>query len=168
MKKLGIGIAAAVAVLVAGGATTGYLVGNNIEQGFATAAKEWSKQPLTVKVVSYDRGLLSSKAQTEWTVASGSDTLRFVAKHDISHGPLPRGHAAEVVSTFLLNDDASPEWKAAYKDQAPLVWRSTVGWSQASKHEITSPAFRPRCAALLFGATSTITSPAAFFSSPYF
>ena len=141
MKKLGIGIAAAVAIVVVGGLGTSYVMGGKVQEGFEATAKEWSKQPLTVKVVSYERGLLSSKAQTEWTVASGSDTLRFVAKHDISHGPLPHGHAAEVVSTFLLNDDASPEWKAAYKDQAPLVWRSTVGWSQASKHEITSPAF---------------------------
>lgn len=141
MKKLGIGIAAAVAVLVAGGATTGYLVGNNIEQGFATAAKEWSKPPLLVQVQDYQKGIFSSTAQTLWTVDTGEEKLQFTAQHDISHGPLPLAHLAEIVSTFAINPDAPPEWVVAFKDKAPLVWKSKLGWSKNTQNEVTSPAF---------------------------
>ncbi|WP_423935998.1 YdgA family protein [Comamonas sp. 23] len=141
MKKLGIGIAAAVAVLAAGGATTGYLVGNNIEQGFATAAKEWSKPPLLVQVQDYQKGIFSSTAQTLWTVDTGEEKLQFTALHAISHGPLPIAHLAEIVSTFAINPDAPPEWVVAFKDKAPLVWKSKVGWSKNTQNEVTSPAF---------------------------
>ena len=141
MKKLGIGIAAAVAVLAAGGATTGYLVGNNIEQGFATAAKEWSKPPLLVQVQDYQKGIFSSTAQTLWTVDTGEEKLQFTAQHAISHGPLPIAHLAEIVSTFAINPDAPPEWVVAFKDKAPLVWKSKVGWSKNTQNEVTSPAF---------------------------
>lgn len=141
MKKLGIGIAAAVAVLAAGGATTGYLVGNNIEQGFATAAKEWSKPPLLVQVQDYQKGIFSSTAQTLWTVDTGEEKLQFTAQHAISHGPLPIAHLAEIVSTFAINPDAPPEWVVAFKDKAPLVWKSKVGWSKSTQNEVTSPAF---------------------------
>lgn len=141
MKKLGIGIAAAVAVLVAGGAATGYMVGNNIEQGFATAAKEWSKPPLLVQVQDYQKGIFSSTAQTLWTVDTGEEKLQFTAQHAISHGPLPLAHLAEIVSTFAINPDAPPEWVVAFKDKAPLVWKSKLGWSKNTQNEVTSPAF---------------------------
>ncbi len=141
MKKLGIGIATAVAVLAAGGATTGYLVGNNIEQGFATAAKEWSKPPLLVQVQDYQKGIFSSTAQTLWTVDTGEEKLQFTAQHAISHGPLPIAHLAEIVSTFAINPDAPPEWVVAFKDKAPLVWKSKVGWSKNTQNEVASPAF---------------------------
>ncbi|WP_312409643.1 YdgA family protein [Comamonas sp.] len=141
MKKLGIGIAAAVAVLAAGGATTGYLVGNRIEEGFATAAKEWSKPPLLVQVQDYQKGIFSSTAHTLWTVDTGEEKLQFTAQHDISHGPLPIAHLAEIVSTFAINPDAPPEWVVAFKDKAPLVWKSKVGWSKSTQNEVTSPAF---------------------------
>ena len=141
MKKLGIGIAAAVAVLVAGGAATGYIVGNNIEAGLATAAKEWSKPPLLVEVKGYQKGIFSSTAQTLWTVDTGEEKLQFTAQHDISHGPLPLAHLAEIVSTFAINPDAPPEWVVAFKDKAPLVWKSKLGWSKNTQNEVTSPAF---------------------------
>lgn len=141
MKKLGIGIAAAAALLVAGGSATGYIVGNNIEAGFATAAKEWSKPPLLVQVQNYQKGIFSSTAQTLWTVDTGEEKLQFTAQHDISHGPLPIAHLAEIVSTFAINPDAPPEWVVAFKDKAPLVWKSKVGWSKNTQNEVTSPAF---------------------------
>lgn len=141
MKKLGIGIAAAVAVLVAGGAATGYIVGNNIEAGFATAANEWSKPPLLVQVQDYQKGIFSSTAQTLWTVDTGEEKLQFTAQHAINHGPLPIAHLAEIVSTFAISPDAPPEWVVAFKDKAPLVWKSKVGWSKNTQNEVTSPAF---------------------------
>ena len=64
MKKLGIGIAAAVAVLLAGSAVTSYVMGGKVQEGFESTAKEWSKPPLMVQVQSYERGLFTSTAYT--------------------------------------------------------------------------------------------------------
>lgn len=127
MKKLGIGIAAAVAVLVAGGAATGYMVGNNIEQGFATAAKEWSKPPLLVQVQDYQKGIFSSTAQTLWTVDTGEEKLQFTAQHAISHGPLPLAHLAEIVSTFAINPDAPPSGWWPSRTRRP--WSGRASWA---------------------------------------
>lgn len=140
MKKLGIGIAAAVAALVVGGATTSYVMGGKLQEGFESTAKDWSKPPLGIEVQSYERGLFSSTAKTLWTVNTGDEQVQFTARHEMKHGPWPRGHAAEIATTFAINADAPPEWVTAYKDKAPLVWNATVGWSKKSQHNIASPA----------------------------
>lgn len=140
MKKLGIGIAAAVAVLLAGSVATSYVMGGKVQEGFESTAKEWSKPPLTVQVQSYERGLFTSTAKTLWTVNTGEEQLSFTASHDISHGPWPRGHAAEIASRFAWNDDAPPELLSLYKDKSPLEWNTQVGWTHTSKHQMSSPA----------------------------
>ena len=139
MKKLGIGIAAAVAVLLAGGAATSYVMGGKVQDGFEATAKEWSKAPLTVQVQSYDRGLFTSTAKTQWTVDMGDEPVRFTATHAISHGPWPRGHMAEIATRFAVSDDAPPELVSLYKDKSPLEWTAKVGWSKTSQHQLVSP-----------------------------
>lgn len=140
MKKTGIAIAAAAAALLAAGAATSYVMGGKVQAGLERTAEEWSQPPLAIQVQSYERGWFSSTATTLWTVTTGDEPLQFTAQHAIQHGPWPRLHAAEILSTFAVNDDAPPEWVTAYKGKAPLVWRATVGWTQTSQHVLASPA----------------------------
>ncbi|MFG5775532.1 YdgA family protein [Comamonas sp. J-3] len=140
MKKLGIGIAAAVVVLLAGGAGTSYVMGGKVQEGFEATAKDWSKPPLAIQVQSYERGLFSSTAKTMWTVNTGDEQLQFTATHAISHGPWPRGHAAEIATRFAFSPDAPPELISLYKDKTPLKWNTQVGWGKTSQHQLSSPA----------------------------
>ncbi len=140
MTKLGMGIAAAVAMLLAGSMATSYVVGGKVQEGLSATAKDWSKPPLAIEVQSYERGLFTSTATTLWTIDMGDEPVQFTAQHAIHHGPWPRGHATEITSTFAIDSDAPPEWVTAYKDKAPLVWTATVGWGKSSQHAMRSPA----------------------------
>ncbi len=144
MNKWGIGVSAAIAALLAGGALTSYVMGGKVQSGLEATAQEWSKPPLTVQVQRYERGLFSSTAQTLWTLNTGEEILTFTADHAISHGPWPRGHAAEIDTHFAISPDAPPELVSLYKDQSPLAWKTTIGWTQSSHHSLTSPAVEGR------------------------
>ena len=144
MNKWGIGVSAAVAALLAGGALTCYVMGGKVQSGLEATAQEWSKPPLTVQVQRYERGLFSSTAQTLWTLNTGEEILTFTANHAISHGPWPRGHAAEIDTHFAISPDAPPELVSLYKDQSPLAWKTTIGWTQSSHHTLASPAVEGR------------------------
>ena len=144
MGKWGIGIAAVAGVVVVGGLGTSYYMGTRVQNGFEefTQAVNQGNKLITVKTLSYQRGLFSSTAQTEWTVVSRrGDQLTFKADHDISHGPLPRGHAVEVDTKFLLNDEVDPGLKAALNGKPPLTWHTNVGWSKQMSNTLTSPEF---------------------------
>ena len=140
MNKRGMGIAAAVAVLLAAGAGTSYVMGGKIQEGFESTSQSWSKPPLKIEVQSYERGLFSSTAKTLWTVNMGEEQVRFTAEHAIKHGPWPRGHAAEVATRFVVNADAPPELVSLYKDKVPLEWNTQIAWSKKSQHQLSSPA----------------------------
>lgn len=140
MKKTGIAIAA-MAMLLAASVTTSYVVGGKLQEGLLQSAPTWNKPPLAMEVLGYERGLFTSTAQTQWTLSTGDDQVQFTAQHTIWHGPWPRGHAAEITSTFAVDSNAPPAWITAYKNKAPLVWHTTLGWGKRSRHTLTSPAF---------------------------
>ena len=176
MSKAGIGLAVA-AVAVVGALGTSYYMGSRVQHGFeefASTLQQGNKQ-LRVKIISYERGLFSSTAQTEWTLASRSAQWSFKANHRISHGPMPRGHAAEIDTDFLLNDDADPGLKTALAGKAPLSAHTVVNWNQSADGTLNSPAFTAQLknatydwggmtAALSMGAHSTAIKGKAEFA----
>lgn len=94
---------------VAGALATSYYVGGRIEQAIEQTADSWAEgSGVTVQVMDYERGIISSKATTLWSIATEDDTYEITAKHDILHGPWPMGKAAKVVSRFLLPEGTDP------------------------------------------------------------
>lgn len=139
-KKAGAGIAIAAVVVAAGVVGTSSYMGGKLEQGFQDAAAQWSRDGLKIQVLSYERGTFSSTAKTVWTYEKGEDEpLQFTADHQISHGPLPRGHAAEVHTLFHLPDNAGDELRAALNGRAPVELTTKVGWTRSTSNLMTSP-----------------------------
>lgn len=143
-KKIGVGIAAAAAVLVTGALGTSYYMGGKLQQEFTQAASQWSHDDLTIQLTSYERGAFSSSAKTVWTVDQDGDPVQFTAEHKISHGPLPMGDAAQINTLFHLPDDADPELKAALKGRAPVQLLTKVGWGRSTTNLMTSPPVKAR------------------------
>jgi len=164
MKKQWVAGMAAAAVVVATGAMgTSYVVGRQIEAGFQDTATHWSSEGLSIEVVQYERGLLHSSAETLWTYVAVRDTaedeavgtdeedgdnptaathepVQFKATHQISHGPWPWGHAAQLQSRFVPVAGTQPQLVAALQGRPALQWDTTVGWGRSSRHVATSPA----------------------------
>ena len=141
MSKLGIGLAAAAGVVVVGVLGTSYMIGGKIQDGFTEGVSRMSSKPLSIELNSYERGLFSSTAQTTWTFGGGEEPKRFKATHKISHGPLPKGHMAEVDTKFALNEGADEDLVKALNGRSPLLWNTQVGWNKSSTHSLTSPEF---------------------------
>lgn len=142
MKKLAIGVLSAGALAVAGGLTTSYYIGGKIQEALEQTADVWSSEDgFTVRVLEYDRGLLSSRAQTLWSFASEEDVYDITVTHDILHGPWPMGKAAKVVSQFLLPEDSDPQLLEALRNRAALEWVTTANWSGGTAHTLFSPNF---------------------------
>ncbi|MBV8250258.1 MAG: YdgA family protein [Comamonas sp.] len=139
-KKVGIGIAAAAAIVVAGALGTSYYMGGKLQQGFTEGAAKWSQDGLKVQITSYERGAFSSTAKTVWTLERGDEPLQFTAEHQISHGPLPLGHAAEIHTRFNLPDDTDAAVKTALNGRSPLEVETKLGWNRSSSNVMTSPA----------------------------
>ncbi|MDH1335649.1 YdgA family protein [Comamonas thiooxydans] len=139
-KKAGAGIAAAIAVIVAGTLGTSYYMGGKLQQSFTEGLDKWNEHGVKIQVTSYDRGAFSSTAKTVWTLDSGDEPVQFTAEHKISHGPLPLGHAAEIHTSFNLPEDADPALKTALNGRSPLEVDTKVGWGRSSSNVMTSPA----------------------------
>ena len=139
-KKAGIGIAAAVAVVVAGALGTSYYMGGKLQQRFTEGLAKGSDYGVKVQITSYERGAFSSTAKTVWTLENDDEPTQFTAEHKISHGPLPLGHAAEIHTRFNLPDDVEPALKAALDGRSPLEVATKVGWGRSSSNVMTSPA----------------------------
>lgn len=138
-KKIGIGIAVAAVVVVAGAVGTSYVMGGKLEDGFKDSAVQLSRHNIKVEVTSYERGTFSSHAKTLWTMEQGGDPLQFTAEHDISHGPLPRGHAAEIHTVFSLPNGSREDLVAALNGRAPVELTTAVGWGWGTSNVMTSP-----------------------------
>lgn len=142
MKKLAIGVLSACALAVAGGLATSYYIGGKVQESIEHTADTWSSEDgFTVRVLDYQRGLLSSKAQTLWSFSSEDEPYDITVTHDILHGPWPMGKAAKVVSQFLLPDDSDPLLLEALQKRAPLEWTVTADWSGETVHTMFSPNF---------------------------
>lgn len=139
-KKAGAGIAAAIAVIVAGTLGTSYYMGTKLQQSFTEGLAKGEEHGVKIQIASYERGAFSSTAKTIWTLNNSSDPVQFTAEHKINHGPLPMGHAAEIHTRFNLPDDTDPALKTALNGRSPLEVETKVGWSRASTSVMTSPA----------------------------
>lgn len=138
-KKAGIGIAAAVAVVVAGALGTSYYMGAKLQQDFSEAIAKGNEQGVKIQITNYERGAFSSTAKTVWTLEGSEEPTQFTAEHKISHGPLPLGHAAEIHTSFNLPDDADPVLKTALNGRSPLEIETKLGWGRSSSSVMTSP-----------------------------
>lgn len=143
-KKVGIGIAAAAVVVVAGALGTSYYMGGKLEQEFTANLPKLNMNGVTVKVVSYERGAFSSTAKTSWTMEGADEPVQFMADHRISHGPLPMGHAAQIHTSFQLPADADEALKTALNGRSPLEVDTKLGWGRSSSSVMTSPAVTAR------------------------
>lgn len=143
MKKLAIGAVSVGVLAVAGALATSYYVGGRIEQAIVQTADSWAEgSGVTVQVMDYERGIISSKATTLWSIATEDDTYEITAKHDILHGPWPMGKAAKVVSRFLLPEGTDPALVKALEQRAPLEWTALADWSGATSNHLVSPSFK--------------------------
>ena len=70
------------------------------------------------------------------TATVAQNTL--TAAHDIWHGPLPWGAAAQIGTSFDLPPDADAKLKTAFNGKAPLHVSSRMGWLKSAKHQITA------------------------------
>lgn len=142
MKKLAIGVLSAGALAVAGGLGLSYYMGGQIQQALENTANTWSSEDgFTVRVLEYERGITSSRAQTLWSFATGEDTYDLTVTHDIVHGPWPHGKAAQIVSRFVLPPDSEPQLIEALQQKAPLEWTTTASWTGETAHTLYSPHF---------------------------
>ena len=142
MKKLAMGVLCAGALAIAGALGTSYYTGGRIQQAFEQTADTWSSEDgFAVRVLEYQRGLVTAHAQTLWSFADAENTYDIVVTHDIVHGPWPLGRAGKVVSRFVLPEDSEPELVEALQDRAPLEWVTLVGWQGNTTHAMTSPHF---------------------------
>ena len=62
----------------------------------------------------------------------------LTAAHDIWHGPLPWGAAAQIGTSFDLPPDADAKLKTAFNGKAPLHISTRMGWLKSAKHQITA------------------------------
>jgi hypothetical protein len=71
-RKAGAGIAAAIAVIVAGTLGTSYYMGGKLQQSFTEGLDKWSEHGVKIQVTSYDRGafLPLPKRYGRWTAAT--------------------------------------------------------------------------------------------------
>ena len=142
MKKLAIGVLSVGALAVAGALTISYHVGERIQQEFENTAQAWSSDnAFNVRVLEYQRGIVSSHAITMWSFVGEEDSYDIVATHDMVHGPWPMGQAAEITTRFQLPDSGEPELAQALDGRAPLQWTITADWQGATQHALASPDF---------------------------
>lgn len=159
MNKLGAGLGLAAVLIGVAVVGTGYVVGGKIEQQIQQSSSSWSRQGMHIQLVSYERGILHSRAETLWTL-EGSPSRRDLeavedgqidkpvhggpillkAIHQITHGPWPAGRAAQIQTQFFLQSGSSPELRAALKDQPALNWDIQVNWNHSSNHTANAPA----------------------------
>ena len=145
MKKsswaVGLGIAAV--VVVAGVLGTSYYMGGKLENEFkAQIDRLNSEQANQVTVVSYERGLFTSTAQTQWSMQPWGIPGHAKVDHQITHGPLPAGSAAQVHSQVRIdsgNADTNQELLAALHGRPFMDVVSTFDWGSNSSHQLTSP-----------------------------
>lgn len=143
MKKLAVGVIGAGALAVAGALGTSYYMGEHIQQTMTQMTEAWASDGgLTVRLLDYDRGLLTSHATTLWSIASEEENYDITVVHNIVHGPWPMGKAAKVVSRFLLPPDSEAALLQALQQRAPLEWTTTASWSGTTAHHVTSPNFQ--------------------------
>lgn len=130
-------IGVAVAAVVGGS----YVVGGSVETGFKANVAAMNSGGLQVRVVDYRRGLFGAQAQTLWTFDEGDEPIEFSVTHDIDHGPLPAGKAAQVRSQLVVPEDLAQTLGSALQGRAPLEVETRVGWRGEQVHRISSPAY---------------------------
>ena len=144
-QKLAIGLGAAAVVVVGGVLVTAYSMGGKIEGNFKAQIDRANAQGLVQgTVVSYDRGLFTSTAQTQWSMEKSGIPGHITVDHQITHGPLPAGSAAKIVTQVRMDSasaDTNKELLAALNGRPIMEVVSSFGWSNDSSHKLTSPEF---------------------------
>lgn len=138
MGKLAV-VAGAVAVAAVGVVGGSYVVGGKVEDGFRAAVAKAASGGITVRVLDYERGIFGAKANTMWTVQGEDEPFDFTVSHAIEHGPLPAGKAAQIHSVLNLPEGVKQVFDEFLKGRAALELATTVGWSGAQQHVLSSP-----------------------------
>ena len=136
---------------LAGALVTSSVVGRQVEQRFTQATTQWSSPSLHITLAHYDRGWLSARARTEWTLTSDDGVMVFSAHHIIHHAPWTLTQAASITTDFALPEGSDLNLRKALQQQVPLQVHSRIAWSGHSQHHLTAPAWQAT-----FADTSTL------------
>ena len=140
MKKMAIGVLGTGALVLAAALGTSYYVGGKIQQSFEKTALDWSTEDgFSVSVLEYERGIIGSKAKTQWSFVDEEERFDITATHHITHGPWAKGQGGSMDSRFELPQDSDPDLRQALQGRAVLQMLSQMAWSGATEHSISSP-----------------------------
>lgn len=142
MKKRAIGVLSAGALAVTAALVTSYHIGEKIQTTIEASIQKWSRADgLTIRLLSYERGVIHSDAQTLWSFTSGDEIYDFTVTHTIVHGPWAKGQAGQITSHLLLPQDSEPALVQALHNRPPLQWTITANWSGDTSHRLNAPNF---------------------------
>ncbi len=139
MKKLMMFVAL---LLVGGAAAAPWMVGNHVEKelGRLTELSSQISGPMmSVEVVSFTKGYLTSEATTRMTMQQGSEVVGLEMKHRIQHGPNPSWGLARIETDYSLTGPMGVAVNKAFGGPA-VTSVSTVSFAGDWVEEITSAA----------------------------
>jgi tetratricopeptide (TPR) repeat protein len=155
----GIGLAAGLAAVLAGGGWLGaaHLGGSRLESALVAAARPTQDDVSSLRITKLDhrRGLLSSSGTLEIGLENdcegtfGSEDALPLARIDysVSHGPAP-GSAARFEWSAVPAGDAAEDIRSLIGREARVTGRGTVGFSGEVRSEVAVPEVSRRRAGL--------------------
>ena len=116
-----------------------HLIGGRIETAFNDAVSRATGK-FSGRLVSYQRGLFSSTARTEWRLDAPDAPPLFIFEHDIRHGPTWRGDMARIETRLPTPEALRAELDPLFKGQPLLRIDSDLSFSGDSHNRLSSPA----------------------------
>ncbi len=162
MKK-GVLLISLAGLALAAAALTPYWIGTEIENRFREFQQQLAVQSgISFTLDRYQRGYLSSTAQTTFTVSPNRSVtalppssqppaalFKFTLHHQISHGPwiddtFLHGTMSKVVTTLALGDEQPALLPFYFGDQSALAITTWLEWAGGIKSEGRIPLYRGR------------------------
>jgi len=157
VKKISVAVVVVVLAVVAW-AGAAYVMGGDVEERYAAfLAEAGSWGPISIETRSYERGVLSSTAETVLTVAIPQDdpaaapeTLELALGQVFRHGPLPfgGGPALARIETRLagvsVNGGAAGEFLEKFPELKEAALKTSVSFGGTTTSRLRIPPFERR------------------------
>ena len=136
-------VAGGAGIVLAAFAAVPWYMGTKTEETFREYAAQPAdavRSPVTVKIVRYDRGWLSSSALTRISLAAEPNFYVDV-RHEISQVPHPSGSLVKVHSVPQFSSGVREELTHYFGEQAPFSVDTFVRYNGERLTTVSSPAF---------------------------
>jgi uncharacterized protein YdgA (DUF945 family) len=147
MSKKAVIASSILAILGVSWAGTTWYSGHKVESVYQQYIQQFNQEtlsPVSIKLTSFERGFLSSKANWEIAYAidpcQPNDKITLAGYDNIHQGFIPSLGWASIDSHIILPDDIQAKAKEIFGDKEPLQIYSRINWLGNLSTSIKSPA----------------------------